>query len=130
LSGFYVLYVGDENEYTFHIGISAKNINLPNFYCGDWVSRWELSSTSLSGSVSLQAHYYEEGNVQLKNTNSLAAPLAINLAEPAQSAKLFIEALGGLENGHQKSMDEIYNAMPDTFFKAMRRVLPVSGTKF
>lgn len=43
LSGFYVMYTGDASNWTIYMGISAKNINLPNFYCGDWISKWELT---------------------------------------------------------------------------------------
>jgi len=43
--------MGDENDFTLYIGISAKNINLPNFYTGDWVSKWELTPKSLEGKI-------------------------------------------------------------------------------
>jgi capping protein alpha len=91
---------------------------------GDWVSKWELTSTELKGDVNIQAHYYEEGNVQLKNLNKFQTGVNINLAAAEDSAKAVIDALSKFENRHQDAMDKVYTNMPDLFFKAMRRVLP------
>lgn len=65
------MYTGDESEYSIYFGISAKTINLPNFYCGDWISKWVIGNSELNGELNIQAHYYEEGNVQLKNVNNV-----------------------------------------------------------
>lgn len=133
-----VIYTGDQNNYTFYIGVTAKNINLPNFYTGDWFSKWEATSSDIKGELSIQAHYYEEGNVQLKNNNKFNESWNLILSNVDESAKTIVDSIARLENRHQNSMEEIYGNMPEMFFKAMRRILPsthnciceiVTGTK-
>ena len=69
----------------------------------------------------MHAHYYEEGNVQLKNTNKFSTPLNLNLASPVDAAKEVVGAIEKFENKHQTSVEKLYDQMPDLFFKAMRR---------
>ena len=62
------------------------------------------------------------------------------MATPTETAKDIVKNIARIENNHQNGMEALYNSMPDTFFKAMRRVLPsiyiilyfilVSGVKF
>ena len=70
------------------------------FSCGEWVSKWDLTSTELKGETSISAHYYEEGNVQLNNTHKLTDHVKVNLEKPEESAKSVIEVLSRLENRH------------------------------
>lgn len=92
--------------------------------CGEWVSKWDLTQNELKGDTSIQAHYYEEGNVQLKNNNKFQEGVNVVLDKPEESAKLVVETLARLENRHQDAMEKVYVNMPELFFKAMRRVLP------
>ena len=39
-------------------------------------------------------------------------------------AKDIVKNIARIENNHQNGMEILYNSMPDTFFKAMRRILP------
>ncbi|CAD8062482.1 unnamed protein product [Paramecium sonneborni] len=129
ICGAYVMYQGDASDFTFYLGITAKTINLPNFFCGSWISTWEFTRTQLKGDLKVQAHYYEDGNVQLKNVNTFSEGINVDLSAASESAKQIVHTISKLENKHLTGMDNLYNSMPDIFFKAMRRPLPITGTK-
>lgn len=65
--------------------------------------------------------------MQLKNSAKFNEQINIDLSKEA--AKDVIARIARWENQHQASLFRIYDNMPDIFFKAMRRVLPVTGTK-
>jgi capping protein alpha len=50
--------------------------------------------------LTVHAHYYEEGNVQLKNTNKFSSQLNLNIASPVEAAKDVVGAIEKLENKH------------------------------
>jgi hypothetical protein len=59
----------NDGSWKINMIISAHNINYKNYWCGEWLSWWELVKTSnsdyhLTGQVRANTYYYEEGNVQ------------------------------------------------------------------
>jgi hypothetical protein len=50
--------------------------------------------------------------------------MLVDLATPTETAKDIVKNIARIENNHQNGMEVLYNSMPDTFFKAMRRILP------
>lgn len=65
------LVVSDNDGNEIKIAITAKNLNFSNFYGGEWVSFWTLTGNQLSGSVKVNTHYFESGNVQLHQAKAL-----------------------------------------------------------
>ena len=49
---------------TIHIDISCLNINLPNFWTGEWQSSYIIENGSMIGNIKINCHYYEKGNMQ------------------------------------------------------------------
>jgi len=64
-----------EDEFT--VVISAQSVNIGAYWTGGWRSRYTVrlsgdsSEADVAGSVSLQAHYFEQGNVQMKDTQTV-----------------------------------------------------------
>jgi hypothetical protein len=65
----YFVELSGTHKWRIYIIISAHNINYKNYWCGEWLSWWELEKISgeeysLKGQVRANTYYYEEGNVQ------------------------------------------------------------------
>ncbi|KAM3141610.1 hypothetical protein pb186bvf_006215 [Paramecium bursaria] len=129
LSGFYVLYQGDASDFTIYVGITAKNLQLNNYYVGDWISKWEITNKDIKGKYQIQAHYYEEGNIQLLNKHDVVKPIQLKLQDPKKEAQSIVEIIDALETEHLKGLEQIYGQFNNIFFKAMRRQLPVTQSK-
>jgi capping protein alpha len=99
--------------------ISAAKYNPANFWNGRWRSVWTLHNKDVSGTVKVQVHYYEEGNVQLNGEISHSASISAN-------AEAFVAEIKKGEATFQEALDESYSNMSDGQFKALRRKLPMA----
>lgn len=111
------------------MAISAKNLNFKNFYGGEWLSEWKLTKNSLNGKIRINAHFFEDGNVQLKEVKICEEKLGLTGNDPIGESSYVIELIEKFETKMQYALNDIYESMPDFFFKAMRRILPVTNTK-
>lgn len=127
----HAVYGQDNGQLT--LVISARNINLGNFWTGSWRSSYSLSistpgPTELKGSVKVAVHYFEDGNVQLHSTSELVTSVTVDSAD--STAKRVMESIAKFETDEQGGLEEMYVNMHRTTFKAMRRLLPVNRQKF
>jgi F-actin-capping protein subunit alpha len=118
------------------VAISARNVNLGNFWTGAWRGVYTLTvapqqgggTTELRGGVKVSVHYFEDGNVQLHSNCDLNVSIVVDGAESV--ARKVAEAIGKFESDYQNALEEMYVNMHRTTFKAMRRLLPVNRQKF
>jgi len=111
------------------ICVSAKNVNLSNFWSGSWRSVYHLAvnkkgAAELKGNVKVQVHYFEDGNVQLHTNFDRVQPITIGSED--DTAKEVGKALQRIESDFQSNLEEMYVNMHRTTFKSMRRFLPIS----
>lgn len=120
--------VDGQGNPTVHLGYTSKNVNLGNFYGGEWLGKWKLEGDQLRGTVQINAHFFESGNVQFHQNKAFEGTV------PAERSKATVEAIikliGKSENELQASLGALYEEdMPSKFFKALRRVQPVTRVK-
>jgi capping protein alpha len=124
----YALAVYDQGDGKLVVLISAKRVNLGNFWSGGWRSTHTVDvKGKVSAHINANVHYFEEGNVQL-NTN-YDEEFDVKVDEADSFSKEVSDVIKGVENKFQKNMEEMYLNMHTQTFKAMRRFLPVTGTK-
>jgi len=121
---------GGKNNIT--ICISSSKFNPNNFWNGRWRSVWQCTfspngQVTLEGNLKIQVHYYEDGNVQLNsNTNKTGSSSG---GDPATTAANAVKQIKRMEAEFQASLEQSYNVMGDTTFKALRRILPITRKK-
>jgi len=114
---------------TITVCISAKNVNLSNFWSGGWRSFFTVGvnkkgQTELKGNIKVNVHYFEDGNVQLHGAIDKSAQ--VNVQGEEETGKEIAKAIGRFETEWQSNLEEMYVNMHRTTFKAMRRFLPIS----
>jgi capping protein alpha len=79
------------------IAISSAKFEPRNFWTGSWRAVWKASfaagakaaDLTLTGSASINVHFYEDGNVQLNATNTLEAKIKTGATPEATAQAIF-----------------------------------------
>ncbi|MQL90412.1 hypothetical protein Taro_022995 [Colocasia esculenta] len=107
------------------------NIKFSN---GSWRSIWivefkdDLQVVEIKGNIQIDAHYFEEGNVQLDTNNECRDSTIFQ--SPEDSAIAIANIIRHHETEYMTSLEASYLNLPDTTFKDLRRKLPVTRTLF
>lgn len=116
-----------------HVVIAGLNTNLRNYWSGNWRSSWTVTlnggSATVGGSIKALVHYFEDGNVQMESDRTVA-PSNVSYDDPASLASAALGVIVAGESSAQNGLEQLYSNMTDETFKDMRRVLPVTRTKF
>lgn len=93
---------------------------------GRWRSLYifDPSSNSLEGSIKVDVHYYEDGNVRLL-TNKPFGPTTLSSGTGAAVSR---EIAAG-EKKYQEELNRSFTSLSEGAFKALRRQLPVTRQK-
>lgn len=81
-------------------------------------------SSSLSGTIHVDVHYYEDGNVRLTTTKTLT--LSANMEAAAREV---VRSIAGAERKYQEELNRGFTALSEGAFKSLRRQLPVTRQK-
>lgn len=113
-----------QQESTYKLHILARKLNHQNYWGVEWHSQWTFTPNELcSGGASLTAHYFEDGNVQLKAEKNLHG--SISFAKPAD----LVQKIRDFEDALQLQLNDSYQQLGDVSFKRLRRQLPVTRQK-
>lgn len=115
------------------IVIAFRNLNFGNFWTGGWQSEWTFSMSDgarpkLEGRIRLNAHFFEDGNVQLNCNYTQTGELDID-DDVEASATRVVKTIATLENDYQERLDKFYVQMHEATFKHLRRFLPKTSQK-
>jgi hypothetical protein len=113
---------------TVYLSYTSKNINLGNFYGGEWLGKWKLADGQLTGTVHINAHFFESGNVQFHQSKAFEGAVGNERAKATVDS--IIKLVAKSENELQSHLGGLYEEdLPGKFFKALRRVQPVTRVK-
>jgi len=133
INGGVTVYGGKQGGNTnITICISSSKFNPNNFWNGRWRSVWQCTfsgsgKVTLAGNLRLQVHYYEDGNVQLVSNTDKSG--SANGGDAKTAAANTLKQIARIEAEFQESLNQSYNVMGDTTFKALRRMLPITKKK-
>lgn len=102
----------------------GQKIDEENFYTGRWKSVYSVSSAGqLSGSIYLDIHYFEDGNVRLNYEENIT-----NIPSEFDSSKI-LNVINNIENRLTLKIIQDFNSLNQNAFKNLRRLLPVTKSK-
>ncbi|KAI0477467.1 subunits of heterodimeric actin filament capping protein Capz [Xylariaceae sp. FL0804] len=114
-----------ENDSKVALIVVANKYSPNNFWNGRWRSLYlfDPSSGTLEGSIKVDVHYYEDGNVRLLTNKSTTA--SVSSGSGAGIAK---EIAAG-EKKYQEELNRGFTGLSEGAFKGLRRQLPVTRQK-
>lgn len=124
----------DQGTVTLVACTEAHKFQPSNYWNARWRARWSVSfqpsakaNVEMNGTLKVQVHYYEDGNVQLVSHKEIKETIVTS--DPEGTAKALVKAIENAENDYQNAISENYQTMSETTFKALRRALPVTRSK-
>ncbi|KFY38230.1 hypothetical protein V495_06693 [Pseudogymnoascus sp. VKM F-4514 (FW-929)] len=116
-----------ENDSKIAILLVANKYSPNNFWNGRWRSLYILSpsssSSSLVGSIKVDVHYYEDGNVRLLTTKP------VSLSVSSNAATSIVREIAVAEKKYQENLNKGFTSLSEGAFKGLRRQLPVTRQK-
>ncbi|KAI0849709.1 2-oxoisovalerate dehydrogenase beta subunit [Daldinia vernicosa] len=105
--------------------IVANKYSPNNYWNGRWRSLYifDPSSNSLEGSIKVDVHYYEDGNVRLLTNKPITA--SVSSSTGAGIAK----EISASERKYQEELNRGFTSLSEGAFKGLRRQLPVTRQK-
>jgi capping protein (actin filament) muscle Z-line, alpha len=110
--------------------ITASKFNESNLWSGRWRSVYRVAfqeekKVKVSGTMKVNVHYYEKGNIQLNTSKEYGETIS---GKDDVFADI-VAAISKVEGAFQKDIDTACNNLTETF-KGLRRRLPINGTLF
>ncbi|KAL8683523.1 MAG: hypothetical protein Q9186_000563 [Xanthomendoza sp. 1 TL-2023] len=88
------------------------------------------SSSSLTGTINVDVHYYEDGNVRLTTSKKVSEDLALGEGKGAAAmAAEVLRMVAKVERGYQEELERGFARLSEGEFKGLRRQLPVTRQK-
>ncbi|KAF6833572.1 transketolase [Colletotrichum plurivorum] len=113
-----------ENDSKVAVIIVSNKYSPNNFWNGRWRSLYifDPSSESLEGSVKVDVHYYEDGNVRLLTSRPTQSSVSATGAG-------IIKEISTSEKKYQEELNRGFASLSEGAFKGLRRQLPVTRQK-
>jgi capping protein alpha len=128
-SGISTVFSSQESKDEIVICITASKFNEKNYWSGRWRSVYRVSfedkKVKLSGTMKVNVHYYEGGNVQLNTSKEHGETISCGDDAAVDIAK----AIRKTEGNFQREIDSACMNLSETF-KSLRRPLPLTKTLF
>ena len=91
---------------------------------GRWRSQYTVIPGQLTGSIRVDVHYYEDGNVRLLTDK----PVSTSLSSSASAAEI-VRQMANIERKYQEDLNKAFGSLSEGAFKGLRRQLPITRQK-
>ncbi|KAI1814875.1 subunits of heterodimeric actin filament capping protein Capz [Poronia punctata] len=114
-----------ENDSKVAIIIVANKYSPNNYWNGRWRSLYifDPASGTLEGSIKVDVHYYEDGNVRLLTKKP------INISSSSGTGAGISKEISAAEKKYQEELNRGFTNLSEGTFKGLRRQLPVTRQK-
>ncbi|EPS42018.1 hypothetical protein H072_4075 [Dactylellina haptotyla CBS 200.50] len=96
-----------------------------NYWNGRWRSTYiyNPSASTLTGTIAVDVHYYEDGNVRLVTEKAVSENLR------SSTSAGIVTTIASVEKKYQEELNRAFGALSEGAFKSLRRQLPVTRQK-
>ncbi|KAM5510725.1 2-oxoisovalerate dehydrogenase e1 beta subunit [Fusarium oxysporum f. sp. phaseoli] len=114
-----------ESDSKIAIVIVGNKYSPNNFWNGRWRSLYVLdpSSGALEGSLKVDVHYYEDGNVRLLTNKPVSSTIS------SVNGASIVREISTTERKYQEELNKGFVSLSEGAFKGLRRQLPVTRQK-
>ncbi|KAF5966728.1 3-methyl-2-oxobutanoate dehydrogenase (lipoamide)E1 beta chain precursor [Fusarium coicis] len=114
-----------ESDSKIAIVIVGNKYSPNNFWNGRWRSLYILdpSSGALEGSLKVDVHYYEDGNVRLLTNKPVSSTIS------SINGTSIVKEVSTTERKYQEELNKGFVSLSEGAFKGLRRQLPVTRQK-
>jgi capping protein alpha len=104
----------------------ANKYSPSNYWNGRWRSSYFYtpSSGTLTGTIKVDVHYYEDGNVRLLTSKDVSLSAGANAG-----AADIVRQIAGVEKKYQEDLNKAFASLSEGAFKSLRRQLPITRQK-
>ncbi|KAI9841412.1 MAG: F-actin-capping protein subunit alpha, partial [Thelocarpon superellum] len=115
-----------EKDTAVAIVLASNKYSPQNFWNGRWRSQYIYSpaNSNLTGSIRIDVHYYEDGNVRLLTEK----PISVSLSSSAGPEEI-VRHIALLERKYQEEVNRTFSTLSEGAFKGLRRQLPITRQK-
>ncbi|KZZ87352.1 F-actin-capping protein subunit alpha [Ascosphaera apis ARSEF 7405] len=108
------------------IALVANKYSPHNFWNGRYRAIYTVnpSTGDITGSISVNVHYYEDGNVSLKSSK----PVSLN-AGSNPTSEAVVRKIAAAEKEQEEQLNEGFMSLSEGAFKGLRRQLPITRQK-
>ncbi|USP79556.1 hypothetical protein yc1106_06830 [Curvularia clavata] len=110
---------------SFAILTVANKYSPTNYWNGRWRSSYvyDSSSGSVTGTIKVDVHYYEDGNVRLLTTKQ------VSISASGGSGADVVRKIAAEEKKYQEDLNKAFGSLSEGAFKSLRRQLPITRQK-
>ena len=114
------------DDTTLAIVTVANKYSPTNFWNGRWRSSYLYTpgSGTISGTIHVDVHYYEDGNVRLLTHKTVEGKVGANA-----SATEIVRVISTAEKKYQEDLNKAFGSLSEGAFKSLRRQLPITRQK-
>lgn len=116
-----------ESDERIAIVLVSSKYSPNNYWNGRWRSLYiyEPGSGKVTGSIKVDVHYYEDGNVRMLTDK----PVTSSIGSGGSSAAEIVKALANVERKYQEDLNRAFGSLSEGAFKSLRRQLPITRQK-
>ena len=118
----------EKSSNNFMVEVNCDRVRLENCHSGSFTACYnlDLNNNTVDGKAEIVCHYFEDGNVQLA-TNVLFDSITV---KPDPSLNNIFKQISRWENEIISKLQSMFEGINENILKSVRRVLPISKTKF
>ncbi|KAK7517950.1 F-actin capping protein alpha subunit-domain-containing protein [Phyllosticta citriasiana] len=116
-----------ESDERIAIVLVSSKYSPNNYWNGRWRSLYvyEPASGKVTGSIKVDVHYYEDGNVRMLTDK----PVTTSAGSGGASGADVVKALALAERKYQEDLNRAFGSLSEGAFKGLRRQLPITRQK-